>query len=141
MSTSSRFTVAVHTLTLLAQQPDDLLTSELIAGSVNTNPVVIRRVLGELRVAQLVTSQGGNGGGWRLVRAPETITLRDVYCAVEDEPLFGLHHRAPNPDCTVGRHIQQALNRHFDEARRALEQHLERTSIADVLREVLVQQG
>jgi Rrf2 family protein len=139
MSTNSRFAVAVHVLTLLArgQEGEPPVTSEYIASSVNTNPVVIRRVLGSLRAAHLVSSQGGNGGGWQLIRAPAAITLRDVYRAMEAEPPFALHHRAPNPNCPVGRHIQQALNGRFAAAARAMEAELARTTIADVLRDVL----
>jgi Rrf2 family protein len=139
MSANTRFAVAVHVLTLLArgQEGEQPVTSEYIAGSVNTNPVVIRRVLASLRAAHLVASQAGNGGGWRLTRAPAAVTLRDVYCAVEDEPVFALHHRPPNSNCPVGRHIQHALNRHFAAATRALEDELARTTVADVLREVL----
>ena len=138
MNTSSRFAVATHMLTLLAQNREATapVTSEYIAGSVNTNPVVIRRVLGALRAARLVASQGGNGGGWRLMRDPETITLRDVYRAVEDETLFPLHHRPPNPSCPVGRHIQHALTQHFTAATQAMEDELARTTIADVRCEV-----
>lgn len=136
MIPNSRFTVACHILTLLAHSPAEPMTSEYIAASVNTNPVVIRRVLGTLRSARLVTSQGGNGGGWRLASAPAVVTLRDVYQAVEDEPLFPLHHREPNQNCPVGRHIQQALTGAFAAATRALEDELARTTIADLLREV-----
>ena len=139
MSSSSRFAVATHILTLLAQDVDEPATSEYIAESVNTNPVVIRRLLGALRTAQLVTSQGGNGGGWRLARMSEAVTLRDVYCAVEDDALFPLHHRPPNPNCPIGRHIQHALVGHFNAASQAMEAELARTTIADMLREVRAQ--
>ena len=141
MNTSSRFAVAIHILTLLTQNSDEPVTSEYIAGSVNTNPVVIRRTLGALRAARLVSSQGGNGGGWRLAGDPAAITLRDVYRTVEDEALFPLHHRPPNPHCPVGRHIQYALRGHFAAAAGAMEQELARTTIADVLREVLARAG
>lgn len=136
MISNSRFAVASHILTLLAQNPVEPVTSDYIAASVNTNPVVIRRVLGMLRSARLVTSQGGNGGGWRLVSAPAAITLRDVYRAVEDEPLFPLHHNKPNQNCPVGRHIQDALTGAFAAATQALEQELARTTVADLLRQV-----
>jgi Rrf2 family protein len=126
----------VHVLTLLAQGGAQPMTSEYIAGSVNTNPVVIRRVLGALRAARLVTSQGGNGGGWRLVGDPEAITLCDVYRAVEKDTLFPLHHRPPNPECPVGRHIQRALSARFAAATRAMEHELARTTVADMLRDV-----
>lgn len=141
MNSSSRFAVAIHTLTLLTQSGAQPLTSEYIAGSVNTNPVVIRRVLGALRRARLVASRGGNGGGWRLLGDPASITLRDVYRAVEDEALFPLHHRPPNPHCPVGRHIQQALAGRFAAALSALEEELARATIADVLREVQARAG
>lgn len=138
MRPSSRFTVAIHVLTLLAQGAEggEPTTSELIAGSVNTNPVVIRRLLAALRKARLVRSQGGPGGGWSLVAPPARISLRDVYRAVEEEPLFPLHPSAPNPRCLVGRTIQAALAAHYEDARSAVERDLARTTIADLLKEV-----
>ncbi|GAC1363353.1 MAG: Rrf2 family transcriptional regulator [Herpetosiphon sp.] len=141
MHSSSRFTVAIHILTLLAQQTDEPLTSEWIAGSVNTNPVVIRRALAALRAAHFVSSQGGNGGGWRLAGNPATISLLDVYHAVEAESLFPLHHRPPNPNCAVGRHIQGALSTTFVAVAQRMEEELARTSVADVLGQVLVNGG
>lgn len=137
MKPSTRFTVALHVLTLLAYEAGgEPATSEYIAGSVNTNPVVIRRLLALLRKAKLVGSQGGPGGGWHLKVPSSRITLRDVFRAVETEELFALHAGRPNVRCPVGRVIQGALVRRYDEARLALEQDLERTSIADLLQEV-----
>ena len=139
MNTSSRFTVAIHILTLLAYGGGEAVTSEYIAGSVNTNPVVIRRLLSLLRAAKLVTSQGGPGGGWQLARAARGITLRDVYIATEGSTLFPMHPNAPNPRCPVGSTIQLALSGHFEDARHALEQRLGRTTIADLVQEVKTQ--
>jgi len=138
MRSSSRFTVAIHVLTLLARGvgDDSPTTSEFIAGSVNTNPVVIRRLLALLRKAKLVASQGGPGGGWHLVVAAGRITLRDVYRAVELDPLFALHASTPNPRCPVGRTIQEAVSGHYDKAQLAVEKELERTTIQDLLEEV-----
>ena len=136
MRANTRFTVAIHTLTVLAQGHAEPVTSEYIAGSVNTNPVVIRRVLGALRRARLVESQGGNGGGWRLVANPTAISLADVYRAVDGEPIFPLHHRTPNPNCPVGKHIQGALIERFAAANTAMEAELARTSLEDVVRDV-----
>ncbi|HEY0709845.1 MAG TPA: Rrf2 family transcriptional regulator [Polyangia bacterium] len=141
MQPSSRYTVAIHVLTLLAYGANEPMTSEYIAESVNTNPVVIRRLLGTLREANLVTSQPGPGGGWQLLRAPKAITLRDVYRIVEADPLFALHSNTPNPRCPVGGRIQGVLATRFEEARVALENHLERTSIKDLLREVGAARG
>ncbi len=112
------------------------MTSEYIAGSVNTNPVVIRRLLSLLRDAKLVTSQGGPGGGWQLTRPPRGITLRDIYLAMEESTIFPMHTNPPNPRCPVGGTIQEALSGHFDEVRLALEQQLAKTTVADLLEEV-----
>lgn len=136
MSTNSRFTVGIHILTLLAHGNGEAVTSEYIAGSVNTNPVVIRRLLSQLRDAKLVTSQGGPGGGWQLARRPRGITLRDIYVAMEGSTLFPMHPSPPNPRCPVGGTIQAALTDHFDDARHALEQQLARTTVADLVEEV-----
>lgn len=136
MSGNSRYTVAIHVLTLLAHSGPEPLTSEYIAGSVNTNPVVIRRVLACLRTSKLVVSQGGPGGGWRLVRSPRAITLRDVYRAVEGSTLFPLHSNTPNPRCPVGSTIQRALMGHFESAQLALEKDLQRITVADLVKEV-----
>jgi Rrf2 family protein len=138
MSTSSRFAVAIHALTFLAASSDETQTSEAIATSVNTNPVVIRRLLGDLRVAKLVDSQAGARGGWRLVRTADAITLRDVYRAVEDAALFGSHTNPPNARCAVGGHIVRALSKRFEAAHQALEAELSEATIADVLKDVRV---
>jgi Rrf2 family protein len=136
MQVSTRFAVAVHILTLLAQAEGGPLVSESIAGSVNTNPVVIRRVLGYLRRARLVVSQSGSGGGWTLIRDPHDISLREVYRAVESDPVLALHHQ-PNPACMVGRNIQQTLETIFTTAQSALEDSLVLVTVADVLAGVL----
>jgi Rrf2 family protein len=136
MNTNSRFTVAIHVLTLLAYCGSEPLTSEFIAGSVNTNPVVIRRLLASLRAANLVGSQGGPGGGWQLLKDPARLTLREVLAAVDSAPLFPLHASDPNPRCPVGKCIQSVLADTFRSAQAALEQDLERTTIAGLMARV-----
>ena len=80
---SSKLSVGVHILAALTLHKGTPLTSGQIAGSVNTNPVVIRRLLGLLREAGYVESRNGVGGGWVLLTDPESITLLDVFRAVE----------------------------------------------------------
>ncbi len=137
--TSSRFAVATHILTLLALKGDEPLTSEVIAASVNTNPVVIRRTMAGLREAHLVVSQPGAGGGWRLVGAPEAITLCDVFRAVETDDLLALPPKLPNASCPVGRTICGTLGEVFHEAEMAMAERLARVTIADVLRDAVPQ--
>ncbi len=104
-----------------------------MAGSVNTNPVFIRRILGLLGRAGLVASQPGVGGGWRLRRSPCSITLLDVYRAVDEGHLLALHRSSPNPECLIGRNIQRTLTRFFGEAEQAFEQILAQKTITQVL--------
>ena len=140
MAANSRLTIAVHALAWLAlaqRRGRRQLTSDQVAASVNTNPVIIRRSLGELRRAGLVSVSRGAGPGWSLARRPEDITLLDVYDAVESRPLFALHHAEPNLDCPVGRGIRPALHGVYAGAEQALRAELGRTSIADVLHETL----
>ncbi|GAB2582456.1 Rrf2 family transcriptional regulator [Streptomyces capparidis] len=141
MSVSSRMTVATHALTWMAlvcpQRSDGIVTSDQIAASVNTNAVVIRRILGGLREAGLVVSQRGQGAGWRLARVPESITLRDVYLAVEPEPLIALHATPPNQLCPVGRGIPPVLRDAYSRAEESMKAELAAVTVADVLRETV----
>jgi Rrf2 family protein len=140
MAANSRLTIAVHALAWMAlarRRGRELLTSEEVAASVNTNAVIIRRSLGDLRRAGLVDVRHGAGAGWSLARAPEEITLLDVYEAVEQDPLFGMHRTEPNLECPVGKGIRPALGHVYGEIEQSLRKELERTSIADVLRRTL----
>ena len=96
MTKSSRFVVATHCLTLLAYGDGEAMTSDYIAGSVNTNPVVVRRILGMLAKAGLVTTHEGAGGGVRLAKSANDIDLRTVFAAVEPDELFAPHPQDPN---------------------------------------------
>jgi len=133
MPTSSRFAVAVHIFTLMAWAGDEPLKSEQVAESVNTNPVVIRRILCELAQAGLVVSQTGSAGGSRLARRPDQITLLDVYQAVEDRGVFALHRQPPSRHCPVGVNIETVLGEVLDEANSAVERVLAKMTIEDVV--------
>lgn len=131
---SSKLSVGIHVLTLLALRPQEQLTSEYIAGSVNTNPVVIRRILGCLREGGLVQSQGGAGGGWQLAVSPREITLLDVLLLVEPETEgIAMHRNDPNPRCLVGRNIQEVLSGIYDKALRKRNDELRRVTLAQVM--------
>ncbi|HEU6452423.1 MAG TPA: Rrf2 family transcriptional regulator [Gemmatimonadaceae bacterium] len=129
---NSRFAVAVHILTVIAHEGGEPVTSEYIAWSVNTNPSLIRRMLSQLTRAGLTRCQMGAGGGALLAKPAARITLRDVYRAVADGDVFALPRERPDPACPVGRNIQALLTQRFEEATRALEDELARTTIADM---------
>ena len=140
MAANSRLTVGVHALAWMAlaqRQGRDVLTSDQVAASVNTNPVIIRRCLGDLRRAGLVRVRHGAGAGWSLARPAGEISLLEVHDAVGQEPPFGLHHAEPNLECPVGRGIRPALSRVYGEIDKTLRRELAAVSVADVLRETL----
>lgn len=136
MNVSTRFTIALHILTLLASNREQPITSEFIAGSVNTNAVVIRRLLGQLRKKGLVSSQPGSGGGWQLKAEPASITLLDVRRAVNEGSPFAMHSQLPNVICPVGRNIQGVLAGVYGQAERAMEAELAQTTVQKLLRSV-----
>ena len=133
MAATCRFAFAVHVLTVLAYRRGTDVSSELLAGSVNTNAVCIRRLLSELRRAGLVCTQHGPGGGARLCDGPEEITLATVYRAVEHGATFSPHPHQPNQKCPVGRRIEEVLGEVFSSAQAALEKALAERTLADVL--------
>jgi len=136
MKTSCRFAVAVHALTVLAYKDGDRVTSAFLADSVNTNPVVIRRLLLALQDAKLIETRKGAGFGSRLSRSPARINLGEIFRAVEDHGPFVLPLRKPNQACPVGHCIQAELEKVFSSARDALQKELARTTLADILKDV-----
>lgn len=132
MPANTRFVVAVHVLTLMAHE-DRPITSDYVAGSVNTNPVFIRRIISALSKAGFIETQEGKGGGSKLALRPEEINLLDVFRTMETEGLFALHAQPPNAACLVGGRIQQALSGTLNEAQRALEEVLAKTTLSQVL--------
>ncbi|WP_433324551.1 Rrf2 family transcriptional regulator [Spirillospora sp. CA-294931] len=140
MSANSRFTVAIHILSwmaLVARMGQAVVTSDKIAVSVNTNPVVIRRALGQLRAGGLVEARRGNGAGWSLTRPATAISLLDVYAAVERDGVFGLHSAEPNQGCPIGRGIRPTLGRVYADVEDAMRRRLAVTTVEDVLNDTL----
>lgn len=133
MAANSQFSIAVHVLAMLAQNCDGRLKSDYIAKSVNTNPVVIRRLLCSLHDAGLVASQTGACGGSCLNKKPEEITLLEVFRAVATSEVFSLHPNTPDQDCPIGRNIQRVLCGLQTEIDHAIEAKLARHTLQDVL--------
>ena len=141
MSSSSKFVVAIHILSAMSINRDELTKSEQLAWSINTNPVVVRRILGLLRKAGLVISVSGKEGGSRLARPPEEISLRDIYEAVDEGDLFHLHYASPNCDCPVGAYVQDSICDIFSDASQAVKNVLAEKSLADVTQSILERSG
>ncbi len=125
--------MAVHILTLLAMAGDDNVKSEYIARSVNTNAVVIRRVLGQLNQAGLVVSHTGAFGGTRLAKLPSEISLCEIYKAVSCGEVFALHAKSPNQDCPVGKNIEAVLCNLQKEIEKSVGEKLRQFTLASVI--------
>lgn len=136
MSRNCRFAVAVHVCAVLAANGGKPATSEYIANSVNTNPVVIRRILSALARAGVVRSWRGSTGGSVLARCPDAIPLLTLYRAVDDSEGPALHHQPPNPNCPVGANILPVLGTVIGQAESAFEGSLGEITLADVMRQI-----
>lgn len=134
MTTSTRFAVACHVLVALAHRATESVTSEAIAGSVNTNPVVVRRILGLLVQAGFVEGRGGRNGGYTLARDPRKLALDQVFRAVEPDGVLGVHENPENRVCFVSCAIKEILGGVFARAEASMLERLHETTIADLLR-------
>ncbi|WP_294267478.1 Rrf2 family transcriptional regulator [Chryseobacterium sp. sg2396] len=112
---NTRFATAVHIMTLLAESPQDWLTSEWIAGSININPVMVRKELVVLREAGLIVSRQGKEGGTQLARNAKEISISEIYLAVKNTEVLGKKNSNPNPACPVGKEINDHLKALFSE--------------------------
>ncbi|MFY9232023.1 MAG: Rrf2 family transcriptional regulator [Candidatus Nanopelagicales bacterium] len=131
MKRNSRLSLALHTLSHMAGSPDCMRTSGDIAEHAGTNPVVVRRVLGKLREAGLLTSEKGHAGGWLLARKPQDITLADVYLAL-DERMVATDETSDAPACSVEHALHERVSSVLKEIEESLVQKLSETSISEV---------
>ncbi len=134
MQISSRFTVALHIFACVEVFSEDhKVTSEFLAESINTNPVIIRKILTQLKHAGLITVARGTGG-ITVNRPLKEISFLDVYRAiepVENGDLFRFHE-APNPNCPVGRNIHALLDDKLNAVQNAMEQEMRKFTLADL---------
>lgn len=131
MKRNSRLSLALHTLSHMAGAPDRVRTSADIADHAGTNPVVVRRVLGKLREAGLLTSETGHAGGWRLAHKPQDISLADVYLAL-DERLVATAEMNDAPSCSVENALHKRVSGVLADIEQSLVERLGETSISDV---------
>lgn len=112
---NTRFATALHIMTLLAKFPDDFLTSEWLASSININPVIIRKELGILKSSGLVLSRQGKEGGAKLSKNANAIMISEIYSVVKNSEVLGKKNQNPNPICPIGKDINNHLNDLFNE--------------------------
>ena len=135
MVNNNRFSISVHILLLIAHYNVEL-TGDQMAASVNTNPVVIRKITGLLKKAGILDVRAGIGGAY-LLKRPEEINLLDIYRAVNeiDEKalyLFNVHQK-PNASCQIGRNIENVLKSELLEVQSVMEARLAEKTLADLI--------
>jgi Rrf2 family protein len=112
---NTRFATAIHIMTLLSKSPQDWLSSEWIAGSININPAIVRKEISVLREAGLIVSKQGKEGGSQLSKSAESISISEIYSVVKNTDVLGKKNQNPNPACSVGKEINQHLHNLFIE--------------------------
>jgi Rrf2 family protein len=136
MAANSRLSVSIHVMTALAYKGNEGATSEWLAKSACTNPVVVRRLLSQLRQAGLIICQSGKSGGCHVARSPEQITLFDIYKAIEASGPFVIPDKPENKECRVSCNMKQILQDVFNQTQEAIAQSLKRITLAELLKSV-----
>ncbi|MEJ2883019.1 Rrf2 family transcriptional regulator [Pedobacter sp. GR22-6] len=132
---NSRFAISLHILVLLEKANEELISSDYLAGSININPVLVRKELINLRKHGFVGTKEGKNGGSYLAKPADRISLADVYLAVRQETLLGIAKNTPNPNCPVGREINTHLNELYESTEQVLVRSLSGKSLATFSRE------
>jgi len=120
-------------MTLLAKEPEKFLTSEWIAGSININPVIVRKELIILKKFGLIESRQGKDGGARILKNAVEISITEIYEAVRNSEILGKKNLNPNPKCTVGKDINKNLNVLFSETENVVQQFLMNKKLSDFM--------
>ncbi|ALR29155.1 MULTISPECIES: Rrf2 family transcriptional regulator [Chryseobacterium] len=128
---NTRFATAIHIMTLLAQSPHEWLTSEWIAGSINVNPVIVRKEMSVLKQAGLIISRQGKEGGCQLAKNADVISISDIYLAIKNTEVLGKKNNNPNPACSVGKEINNHLNTLFSETDKLVLKFLSNKSLKE----------
>ena len=134
-SVNTQFSIAVHVLAALAHYERNF-TSEVLAGSVNANPVFVKRILVKLSKAKLVRTSVGKSGGYDLARSPKNISLLDIYSAVSPPSVFAIHAYPKSKGCVVSCNVKEVMGEVLIGTQNAVESDLKQTTVADVVSKI-----
>ena len=137
MLSNTHFSMAVHLMCALAWNKGELVGSQDLAHSVGTNPSFLRGLISTLREAGLVDTRQGKGGGSMLARPAGSITLHDVYRAIETKQLLRVHVPDCESPCVVARRMKHLLDDVNEQLEKTLSIELKRTTIADLVAEYI----
>ena len=133
---NQQFTFAVHIMTALAFSPGEVIGSQTLAASVNTNPVVVRRLLLALRRARLIETFAGKHGGARLRKKPDRISLAEIYDAVESPQVILVNERKALRRCRVSCNMKDIMSGVAESTEQAVRKHLRGITLAQLVRKV-----
>ena len=128
---SGKFAITIHILTLLTKFPNDYLSSEFIAGSINLNPVLVRKEIANLKSHNIVESKEGKNGGTKLSVDPTKISLKEIFEMTFETINLGYAKNQPNPHCPVGKKINQNLSALYADMNQKVSLQLEEISLED----------
>lgn len=127
---------ALHIMTTLAYNHDQLISSEVIATGMKTNPGLVRRIMSKLSQAGLIETKLGKSGGSQLARAANKIFISEIYLAVREAPLFGGFEKEPLKICRVSCNMGRVLNNLYDDMEAKLLSDMKKKSLSDLVREI-----
>lgn len=128
---SGKFAITLHILTLLSKFPDEYLSSEFLAGSMNINPVLVRKEIANLKKHNMVESREGKNGGTRLAKSVKDITLDDIFKMTFQKVSLGYAKNDPNPACPVGKKINQNLDALYNDINNKISAQLKDISLME----------
>ncbi|MFV5702780.1 Rrf2 family transcriptional regulator [Flavobacterium sp. XS2P12] len=128
---SGKFAITIHILTLLSKFPEDYLSSEFIAGSMNLHPVLVRKEIANLKKNNIVESKEGKNGGTKLLKSASDISLDAIFKMTFDTVNLGFSKNKPNPDCLVGKKINENLENLYENINEKISLQLSGISLED----------
>lgn len=128
---SGKFAISIHILTLLTKFPNDFLSSEFIASSINLNPVLVRKEIANLKKKHIVMSKEGKNGGTKLNVLPSKVTLKQIFESTFEEISLGYSKNEPNPKCPIGKEINQNLSALYSTLNDSVIKQLEGTTLEE----------
>lgn len=131
MRLDSRLSGVLHLLLHMLEE-NGAMTSEALAKAMETNAVVVRRVMSGLRESGLVRSSKGHGGGWEVACDPAATSLLDIYRALGEPTLFAITHRQQAPKCLVEQSVNSALEEALNEAQSILLSRFGKVTLAEI---------
>lgn len=137
MRVSTQFPIAVHTLLMIAREPEKRITSDMVSSSAGCNAVIVRNIFSKLKKASLLSIKTGTGG-ILLLKPLNEITLWDIYSAVETDEtneIFRMHPHT-SESCPIGSQIHSLLLAHLDDAVNAMKDELSSVTLASLINEL-----